>query len=84
MKKMEHIQIHLLQADIIYKALHYVAKHEGLPIPEELEKTFVVLAEQNPNETHAAHTLEVMEHLNDFIKNHEQYNDYFTEEEEEE
>ncbi|MEK3955668.1 MULTISPECIES: hypothetical protein [unclassified Psychrobacillus] len=75
--------IHILQADIIFKALHYVAKKENIEIPEELERTFEVLAEQNPNETYAEHTLEVMEYLNDFIISNEQYSEYFKVEEEE-
>lgn len=79
---MNHIQIHLIQADIIYKALHYVAKHEGVSIPEELEKTYEVLAEQNPNETVSSDTLDVMESLNSFIRNNEPYKQYFEEEEE--
>lgn len=78
---MDHIKIHVQQADIIFKALRYVALHEGLEISQELEKTFEVLAEYNPSDTHVADTVDVMEHLNGFIKDHYRYSEHFENEE---
>ena len=77
------IKLHDIQVDIIFKALHYAAKNEGVTIPDKLECTFKVVAEQNPHDTDVAHTVEIMEHLNEFIMNHDDYSKYFTEEEEE-
>lgn len=76
------INIKPIQADIIFKALHYVAINEGVEVSEELEEVFLVLAEQNPNDTDSYNVVEVMEYLKDFIINSDPYNDYFQEEEE--
>jgi hypothetical protein len=73
-----------IQADIIFKALHYVCRSENIEVPEECEEVFRVLAEENPKDTHDIHTIEVMEYLSSFIKNSEQYREYFQEEIEEE
>lgn len=67
--------INTIQADIIFKALYYAARNEGMKIPAELTEIYEVLAEQNPNETHVEHTVDVMESLSEFIKN--EYNEYF-------
>ena len=75
-------KLHVIQADIIYKALYYTAINEGVEIPVELTETFKVLAERNPQDTDAVHTVEVMEYLNEFIKNSEEYSSYFTDEDE--
>lgn len=80
---MDHQPIHILQADIIFKALHYVCKREGVEMNENLESVFSVLAEMNPNDTHVSDARDVMENLAGFIKNHEDYKEYFDEEEEE-
>ena len=77
-------KLHVIQADIIYKALYYVASNEGIEIPVELSETFKVLAERNPQDTDAANTVEVMEYLNEFIKNSEEYSSYFSKEDEDE
>lgn len=69
-----------IQADIIFKALYYTALKEGVDIPEELTKVYEVLAENNPNDTDVANTVEVMEYLVDFIKDCEIYSYYFKEE----
>lgn len=71
-----------IQADIIFKALHYAARNEGVEIPLECEEVYTVLAETNPRETHIEHTIDVMEMLVKFIKNDEYYQEYFEEEEE--
>lgn len=76
-------EIHVIQADIIFKALYHTAKNEGIEIPEELTETFEILAEENPNDTHASHTIEVMEYLNRFIKNSPVYETYFIKEDDE-
>lgn len=69
-----------IQADIIFKALYYTALKEGVDIPEELTKVYEVLAENNPNDTDVANTVEVMEYLVGFIKDCEIYSYYFKEE----
>ncbi len=74
---MSYTKLHAVQADIIFKALYYTAKNEGIEIPKELIETFEILAEDNPMETHASHTVEVMEYLSDFIKNSRDYSTYF-------
>lgn len=80
---MDFKNIHVLQADIVFKALYYTARKEGVKIPAEITKTYEVLAEQNPKETHVHHTVEVMEYLNDFIISHQDYRDSFSEDEDE-
>lgn len=75
----EGIQINLLQADIIYKALRYVAHHEGVPTEPGLEEVFVVLAEDNPFGTEAHDVVHVMEHLRDPILDSGIYDEYFQE-----
>lgn len=74
-------KLHVIQADIIFKALYYVANNEGIELPEELNETFKVLAERNPQDTDAVHTVEVMEYLNEFIKNSDEYSNYYLKEE---
>lgn len=75
----EDIKISLIQADIIYKALHYVARHEDIPMEEELNDVFQVLAEDNPYQTESVDVLHVMEYLrNNFITN-EPYQEYYLE-----
>lgn len=76
-------KLHVIQADIIFKALYYTAKNEGIEIPEELTETFEMLAEDNPNDTDVAHTVEVMEYLNEFIKNSPEYKEHFIKEDDE-
>lgn len=71
-----------IQADIIFKALYYTARNEGVEIPEELTEIYEVLAEQNPKDTHVSHTVEVMEYLSEFIKNSCEYQNYFIKEDE--
>lgn len=71
-----------IQADIIFKALYYTARNENIEIPEPLTEIYEVLAEQNPRETYAEHTIEVMESLSEFIKNSNDYSSYFIKEEE--
>ena len=80
----KYTKLHVLQADIIYKALYYTANNEGLEIPSELTETFKILAEHNPYDTHVEHTVEVMEFLNEFIRNSSNYSEYFLEEDEDE
>jgi hypothetical protein len=77
---MDFAKIHALQADVIFKALYYTARAEGIEIPKELTETYKVLAEWNPKETGSYQTVEVMEYLNDFIKNNGEYSEYFIEE----
>lgn len=81
---MDHKPLHILQADIIFKALHYVCEREGIEMTEETEEVFRVLAEQNPSDTHASDALDVMNSLTSFIKNHDDYKEYFEEETDEE
>lgn len=69
--------IHIIQADIIYKALHYVCKHEDIPVNDELERVFKVLSEDNPCNTGASDCLDVMAGLANFIKSHDMYAEYF-------
>lgn len=73
--------IALIQADIIFKALYYTARNENIEIPNNLTEVYDVLAEENPNETHVEHTVEVMEYLSEFIKNSSEYSSYFIKEE---
>lgn len=75
------MKISPIQADIIFKALHYVCVNEKISVPEECEEVFRVLAEENPMDTDAAHSVEAMEHLINFIKNSDPYREYFEEEE---
>jgi hypothetical protein len=77
----ETIELTAIQADIVFKALHYVAKGEGVEIPEELTELYEMLAERNPNDTYAHNTVEVMEHMSSFIK--DEFNEYLMEDEEE-
>ncbi|MEK5217723.1 hypothetical protein [Psychrobacillus sp. FSL H8-0487] len=81
---MTFTKLQLIQSDIIFKALYYTARNEGIEIPKELTETYEILAEANPNDTHAEHTIEVMEYLCDFIKDSSEYRTYFVEEEGEE
>ena len=74
---MTNTKIHVLQADIIFKALYYTARNEGVELPERLTETYIILAEENPKETHAYHTVEVMEYLNGFIESSPEYKEYF-------
>ena len=76
------IRINIIQADIIFKALHFVARETGVAIPKELEEIHSVLAEYNPQDTHEYHTVEVMEHLSDFIANNKVFEEYFEDEDE--
>ncbi|WP_209124495.1 hypothetical protein [Alkalihalobacillus sp. BA299] len=69
-----------IQADIIFKALYYTARNEGVEIKEELTEIYEVLAEDNPNETHVIDTVDVMEYLSEFIKNSSEYREYFIKE----
>ncbi|MDC3424365.1 hypothetical protein NC797_07575 [Aquibacillus sp. 3ASR75-11] len=69
-----------IQADIIFKALYYTARNEGVEIAEELTEIYEVLAEQNPSDTYVEHTVEVMEYLSEFIKNSKKYRTYFIKE----
>lgn len=71
------MKLNSIQADIVFKALHYVCVNEKIEVPEEYEEIFRVLAEENPRETNAVDSLDVMEHLSEFIKNSEEYQDYF-------
>ncbi|MCY8738157.1 hypothetical protein MOD71_22010 [Bacillus haynesii] len=68
------------KADVIYKALYYTASNEGVEIPEELTEIFIVLAEENPKETHVEESVDVMEYLGEFIKNSAEYRPYFEKE----
>ena len=72
-------ELTVIQADIIFKALYYVAEREKVEIPEECRTIYTVLAEQNPKETHAEDTIDVMDYLSSFIKNDDGYTEYFTE-----
>lgn len=74
---MNYIKIDVTQADIIFKALHYVAFSEAVDVPEELYKVFQVLAEYNPGDTYAEDTLDVMGSLSSFIKSNDPYKYYF-------
>ena len=67
-------------ADIIFKALYYVARNEGLEITEELTEIYKVLAEDNPRDSDVSETLDVMENLSEFIKNSDEFEEYFLEE----
>ena len=71
------MNINPIQADIIFKALHYVAVNEQIEVPKECEEVFRVLAEENPLETYAEYTVEVMEYLQDFIRNSEEHREHF-------
>ncbi|WP_282155734.1 hypothetical protein [Cytobacillus gottheilii] len=75
-------KIDLIQADIIFKALYYTARNEKLELPEELTTVYEVLAEQNPNNTYAEHTLDVMKYLVEFIRSSKDYKEYFLSEKE--
>lgn len=72
--------IHILQADIIYKALHYVCRNEGIQVNEELKEVFNVLAEINPNDTNASDCIDIMDSLKEFIKQGKEYKEYFNNE----
>jgi hypothetical protein len=69
-----------IQADIIFKALYYTARNEGVEIKEELTEIYEVLAEDNPNETYVTDIIDVMEYLSEFIKNSSEYREYFIKE----
>ncbi|MEK5394117.1 hypothetical protein NSQ59_27835 [Margalitia sp. FSL K6-0131] len=69
-----------IQADIIFKALYYTARNEGVEISDELTEIYEVLAEQNPKETHVTDTIEVMRYLSEDIKNSSVYKEYFIKE----
>ena len=69
-----------IQADIIFKALYYTARNEGVEIKKELTEIYEVLAEENPNDTHVTDTIDVMEYLSEFIKKSGQYSTYFIKE----
>lgn len=75
------ITLTAIQADIIFKALHYTARHEGVDIPQECEEVFTVLADHNPNDTYVSDIVYVMEMLSGFIKNDDNYREYFEDEE---
>lgn len=78
----KEIKLNVIQADIIFKALYYTARNEGVEIPTELTETYEVLAEENPKETEAFHTVEVMEYLNDLIRDSDEYSSYFLKDDE--
>ena len=80
---MENIKIGALQADIIYKALYYTAKNEGLQLTDVQENTGRILAEENPSDTNVADVMDIMDMLQELIQNNETYAEYFTNEEEE-
>jgi hypothetical protein len=69
-----------IQADIIFKALYYTARNEGVEIKEELTEIYEVLAEDNPNDTYVTDTIDVMEYLSEFIKQSVEYRTYFIKE----
>jgi transcriptional regulator len=71
-----------IQADIIFKALYYTARNEGVELPSELTEVYEVLAEHNPNDTFVEHTVEVMDFLSDFLRNSSYYKEFFIEENE--
>ena len=71
------MKINPIQADIIYKALHYVCYHENISVPDELKEVFEVLAHDNPNDTNDIDVLDVMDSMSEFIRNSEPYVDYF-------
>lgn len=77
--KMKKILINEIQADIIFKALHYAATSEGLAVDDDIQKSFEFLAERNANETYIENTIEVMEYLNTFIKESETYTEWIEE-----
>ncbi|UOY89920.1 hypothetical protein [Bacillus glycinifermentans] len=77
----ETMPITAFQADTIFKALYYVARNEGLEITEELTEIYKVLAEDNPLDSDVSETLYVMENLSEFIKNSDEFEEYFLEEE---
>lgn len=72
--------ITVIQADIIFKALYYTARNEGVEINEELTEIYEVLAEDNPSDTNVTDTIDVMEYLSEFIKKSGEYNTYFIKE----
>ncbi|MDX1806911.1 MAG: hypothetical protein R3267_07790 [Paenisporosarcina sp.] len=72
------IEIPIIQADIIFKALHYVARNENIEIPSECNEIFKFLSEYNPNETYAENTIDVMEYLSSFIKSSKEYEEYYS------
>lgn len=72
--------IAVIQADIIFKALYYTARNEGVELKEELTEIYEVLAEDNPRDTHVTDTVDVMEYLSEFIKNSCEYREYFIKE----
>ncbi|MED1738170.1 hypothetical protein P4U97_01295 [Bacillus swezeyi] len=69
--------INAIQADIIFMSLYNAARNEGVEITEELTEIYVVLAEENPMDTDVADTVDVMEYLSEFIKNSDEYREYF-------
>lgn len=72
--------ISIIQADIIFKALYYTARNEGVEMTEELTEIYEVLADHNPKDTHVTDTVEVMEYLSEFIKNSDDYQEFFLKE----
>jgi len=76
----KEITINEIQVDIIYKALYFVARSVELVIPAECIDVFEVLAEQNSNDTHAEHTVDVMQSLVSFLKQCDTYQSHFDEE----
>ncbi|WP_028393910.1 hypothetical protein [Bacillus cihuensis] len=72
--------ISIIQADIIFKALYYTARNEGVELPDELTEIYEVLAEENPKETHVTDAVDVMEYLSEFIKDSSEYQEYFIKE----
>lgn len=71
-----------VQADIIFKALYYVTRQESLDVSASCETLYTILAERNPNETHVEDIVDVMEVLNQFIRQDERYAEVIAEEEE--
>ncbi|MEK4025482.1 hypothetical protein [Sporosarcina sp. FSL W7-1283] len=76
------MKLDTVQIDIVYKALGYVCKTEGIEMPEEVLEVYELLAEHNPNDTHAVDCVDVMEMIQSCIRNDERYEEYLNESEE--
>ncbi|MGY3386845.1 putative membrane protein [Paenibacillus polymyxa] len=75
---MKEVSISIVQADAIYKALYYVVRAEDEEIPNELTEIYEVLAEENPYDTYATDTVNIMEYLGKTLKDSEKYKEYFS------
>lgn len=76
------ITLNIEQMDIVYKALGYVCKNEGIEMHPELAALYNLACEDNPYNSDSVDCLDVMEMMVDSLRNDEMYVEYFRDEEE--